>query len=126
MLSGQIGSKENVDSTAATTGEEEKPAVKAMKVQTRLQHAESITREIVLQGQVEPLTVLTLRSEASGNVKQLHFSKGQRIGRGQILATLSIGTREADLAVARASLVQTSNEYRAALKPAKTRIAVTG
>ena len=116
MLSGQIGSKENVDSTAATTGEEEKPAVKAMKVQTRLQHAESITREIVLQGQVEPLTVLTLRSEASGNVKQLHFRKGQRIGRGQILATLSIGTREADLAVARASLVQTSNEYRAALK----------
>ena len=116
MLSCQTGSKENVDSTAATTGEEEKPAVKAMKVQTRLQHAESITREIVLQGQVEPLTVLTLRSEASGNVKQLHFRKGQRIGRGQILATLSIGTREADLAVARASLVQTSNEYRAALK----------
>ena len=116
MLSGQIGSKENVDSTAASTVEEKKSAVRVMKVQTRLQHAESITREIVLQGQVEPLTVLTLRSEATGNVRQLHFSKGQRIGRGQVLATLSVGTREADLAVARANLVQAGNEYSAARK----------
>ncbi len=115
MASGQIGSDENLESTEATTTAEEAPAVK-MKVQTRQQIAESITREIVTQGQLEPVRVLSLRAETAGNIQQLMVSKGQRVGRGQLLANIAVNNRSAQLTVAQANLAQANNEYNAARK----------
>ena len=60
--------------------------------------------------------MITVRAETAGNVKQLPANKGERIRRGQLLASMSIETRNADLAVARANLIQASSEYDAIRK----------
>jgi len=114
MLSGQLGSEESNDN-AQTSSEQDKPAT-LMKVQTQVITAENITREVIVQGQLEPLKVITVRAETAGNVKQLPANKGERIRRGQLLASMSIETRNADLAVARANLIQASSEYEAIRK----------
>jgi len=118
MLSGQVGSDNDADNEAAQAAEvmhEEKAAPK-MKVQTEDLQAQSIDREVVIQGQLEPAKVITLRAETSGVVRQISFNKGQRISRGQTLARLSEGNKAADLAVAEANHVQADNEYAAAKK----------
>lgn len=114
MLSGQIGSKEE-EKEIQTSAEQEKPAT-IMKVQTRVVSAESITREVVVQGQLEPKKIITMRSETAGNIQQVLANKGERIGRGQTLARISLDMRNADLAVANANLLQAGNEYAAASK----------
>lgn len=124
MLSGQLGSDSSAETESTDTAEVQEDKQGAMqqssapkmKVQTEQLQAQSIEREIVIQGQLEPAKVMTLRAETSGNVRLLSFSKGQRIRRGQTLARLSEGNRVADLAVAKASEVQANNEYQAARK----------
>lgn len=113
MLSGQLGTTETqTDSTTTEPAREET----VMKVQTRFQDAEKITREIIIQGQVEPLKVIHMRSEASGTVRSIAASKGQRINSGEVIAELSVDNRNANLAVAKANQVQAANEYQAAQK----------
>jgi len=120
MLSGQLGSSDTDDqSDASGTQNNTNKTVSRMKVQTRVLNAESMNREIVMQGQLEPINVLSVRSETSGNIKTIALQKGQRVGRGQTLASLTIDNRTADLAVAQANLVQANNEYQAASKLSK-------
>ncbi len=114
MLSGQIGDRQSTDSTATPTTE--KRETTAMKVQTRRQSAQTITREVVVQGQAEPLVVMKLRAETDGRVEELMINKGQRVKRGDVIARLSIDNRAAELAVANANRVQATNEYEAARK----------
>jgi len=114
MLSGQLGSKEQAPETDSST-ETTKP-ISAMKVQTELVRAESITREIIVQGELEPAKVISMRAETGGNVERLRYEKGQQINSGQVLATLAIENRNAALAVANASMAQAKNEYDAAKK----------
>ena len=113
MLSGQLGSNENPATPEQTTSARE---TTLMKVQTRLQEPEQITREVIIQGQVEPVKVVHMRSEASGTIKSINVTKGQRVNAGDIIAELSIDNRNATLAVAKANRTQASNEYKATLK----------
>ena len=112
MLSGQVGSEKEETQAVA---EQQKTAT-IMKVQTRVISAEDITREVVVQGQLEPKKIVTMRAETAGNIQQVLASKGERISRGQTLARISVDTRNADLAVANANLLQAGNEYTAASK----------
>ena len=93
MLSGQVGSEEEETQAVA---EQQKPAT-IMKVQTRVISAEDITREVVVQGQLEPKKIVTMRAETAGNIQQVLASKGERISRGQTLARISVDTRNACL-----------------------------
>jgi len=118
MLSGQLGSDDaenDGESTTAAVTKEEKQAPK-MKVQIQELKASSIDREVIVQGQLEPAKVLTLRAETSGTIKVLNFNKGQRIRGGQTLARLSEGNRAADVAVAKAYQIEANNEYQATRK----------
>ena len=118
MLSGQFGSDDaenNGESNTAAVTEVEKQAPK-MKVQIQKLNASSIDREVIVQGQLEPAKVLTLRAETSGTIKVLNFNKGQRIRGGQTLARLSEGNRAADVAVAKAYQIEANNEYQATRK----------
>ena len=118
MLSGQFGSDDagnNGESSTAAVTEEQKQAPK-MKVQIRELKASSIDREVIVQGQLEPAKVLTLRAETSGTIKVLNFNKGQRIRGGQTLARLAEGNRAADVAVAKAYQIEANNEYQATRK----------
>lgn len=113
MLSGQLASKEEPASQSQSTTER---AATAMKVQTRRQKPEQITREVIIQGQVEPVKIIHMRSETSGTVRTINATKGQLINSGDIIAEMAIDNRSATLAVAKANEVQASNEYRATLK----------
>ena len=118
MLSGQFGSDDagnNGESSTAAVTEEQKQAPK-MKVQIRELKASSIDREVIVQGQLEPAKVLTLRAETSGTIKVLNFNKGQRIRGGLTLARLAEGNRAADVAVAKAYQIEANNEYQATRK----------
>lgn len=117
MLSGQLGSDDQpaMEKTAETTTEPERVKT-LMKVQTRQQSAQQVTREIVIQGQVEPLKIMYLRAETGGSIELLPFTKGQRIAKGEVIAELSADNRLANLAVAKANQVQAQNEYTAANK----------
>jgi len=121
MLSGQFGtgnaSAPGGDNTPDRLAEntESKPLA-AMKVQTRRQSAEQITREVIVQGQVEPVRVLHMRAETAGSVREKRASKGQQIRPGQTIVQLEIDTREANLTVAKANEVQALNEFEAARK----------
>ena len=80
MLSGQFGSDSDNETSSVTratphdaderTNEgagdrsgERSGEIVAMKVQTRLQSAREVTREVIIQGQVEPIKVVTIKSE---------------------------------------------------------------
>ncbi len=130
MLSGQIGVDQkgtdtgmadasSEDGAPSQTAAAEQKEVPKMKVQTTQLVAQSIDREIVIQGQLEPAKVMSLRAETSGTVQTLSAKKGERITRGQTLAQLSQGNRLADLAVAKANYAQADNEYQAAQKLAR-------
>lgn len=112
MLSGQIGSEENQQPQTQIKAER---VVTAMKVQTRHQQPETITREVTIQGQVEPLKVIHMRSEASGTVKSINADKGQLINNGEIIIQISTDNRSAALAVAKAYEIQATNEHQATL-----------
>ena len=116
MLSGQLGSKDQTAAETATASAEPVRTKTLMKVQTRQQSAQLVTREIVIQGQVEPLKVMHLRAETGGTVESLPVDKGQRIYKGDVIAELSADNRLATLAVAEANQVQAQNEYNAASK----------
>lgn len=117
MLSGQFGGPSaNSDGTVASSNP---PSVVAMKVQTRTQSAQEVIREVIVQGQVEPIKVIAIKSETTGSIENIAVTKGERVAKGDVIATMSADNREASLTVARASLVQARNEYAAASKLAK-------
>ena len=124
MLSGQLGSKspdgEIAGNEAATdTDTARSSEVVAMKVQTRRQSAKEVTREVIIQGQVEPIKIITIKSEATGSVDSISVVKGQRVEKDAVIVTMGTDNRNASLTVAQSSLVQARNEHAAATKLAK-------
>lgn len=72
-----------------------------------------MTREIELQGQLEPKRQLTVKAQTSGVVGQILASKGQTINEGAALVQLELGSRGNALAEAEA-LVKTAKSEQAA------------
>lgn len=114
MLSGQLGSNESSNDAAVLDTKDRE--ITAMKVQTRRQSAKHMTREVIVQGQVEPFKVIHLRSESSGSIESIAIEKGERVKAGDVIALLSTDNREANLAVAKANRIQATNEYEGARK----------
>ncbi len=121
MLSGQFGANPENNKTNAEEGtaETRSAGVVAMKVQTRRQSAREVTREVIVQGQVEPIKVVAVKSETAGSIESISVTKGQRVEKDDVIATISADNRNALLTVAQASLIQARNEYDGAEKLAK-------
>jgi len=85
-----------------------------MKVQIEIAKLESRSREIVLQGQLEPARVLDIKAEISSTVETLPVSKGQRVGANELLATLALNGRDDDLTEANAQVSYAAGEQKAA------------
>jgi len=92
MLSGQLG---NEPAASAEATEPRSTEVVAMKVQTRRQSSEEVTREVIIQGQVEPIKVVAIRSETTGSIESVSVDKGERIEKDDVIATMSADNREA-------------------------------
>jgi len=71
------------------------------KVQVEIADLESRSREIVLQGQLEPARVIDIRAEISSTVETVPVKKGQRVKANALLVTLALNGRDDDLTNAR-------------------------
>lgn len=72
------------------------------------------SRDIVLQGQLEPKRHLAMRAETSSTVEVISVDKGQRVNKGDTILNLSLEGRRSDLLEAQAQLNSASSQQQAA------------
>ncbi|TFH88516.1 efflux RND transporter periplasmic adaptor subunit [Billgrantia azerbaijanica] len=86
----------------AAQGERSAP----MRVEYRLSEAEAYRPQLVVQGQLEPVHELELRTRRAGRVAELPVALGARVSEGERLLRLAPDALEAQLARAEAQLEQ--------------------
>ncbi|MCP3689990.1 MAG: efflux RND transporter periplasmic adaptor subunit [Gammaproteobacteria bacterium] len=91
-------------------------SIEVMKVQVENRLAETVERNVILLGQVEPYRTVRLAVEASGRVESLQVKIGDRVKTGQKLLQLAVNERKARLAEANAILKQRQSDYDASKK----------
>ena len=101
-------------SVAGQTGSKTDRDEDITKVQVEIADLKSRSREIVLQGQLEPARVLDIKAEISSTVETLPVSKGQRVKANDLLVTLANNGRDDDLTEAKAQVEYAVVEQRAA------------
>lgn len=116
LASGYLGRENPPPAVAAQIDK----TVEPMRVQVRTQQAEPVVREIVVQGQVEPNRVVTLRAETAGQVTAILADKGQRIQTGDVIVRLKMDDRAARLRQAQAVLRQREQNYEAIKRLGRT------
>ncbi len=120
MLSGILFGDSSDNSEVASQGgasntETSDDTAKApMKVHYALATAAEMKRSVTLQGQLEPIRMVTVRAQTSGLVEELPFARGSRINEGDLLARLSLDGRKAQLAQYQAQVKSASSEQKAA------------
>jgi len=112
MASGAFSSNSS-DAEQQTTAAEKDAAV-PMKVEYIDVQLSSKSRNLVLQGQLEPKRHLQMRAETSSTVKVIHTGKGQRVNNGDTILNLSLDGRESDLLEAQAQLKTATSQQKAA------------
>lgn len=96
----------------------EEPATRSnlMKVSTLDSNAQFVSREIVLQGELEPIRQVALNARTASTVVQLIQDKGTRVTTGQPLLQLDPEDRHALLESARTALARAELELSATQK----------
>lgn len=112
MLSGLI----LPSSPEAASDTDDADTVELMKVQVSKSQPEFLTRELTLQGQLEPIRHLQVRAGTEGKVQELHVKKGARVKANDPLITLEIAGRESMLLEAQARVTTAVSEQNAAKK----------
>jgi len=131
MLSGIVPGRSQADAPANNTssseqastsspGESDSKDQRLMKVEVQQVEVTQTTRDITLQGQLEPIRRLQVVAQKSGIVEQLPTRRGQRVEQDDLLVRLSLESLEADLKEAKAQVVAASGEQRAAQKLQKS------
>ena len=77
-----------------------------MRVRVADLTAETVTREVLIQGQLEPHRQVEIRAQTSGQVVRLPVDKGARVAKDDLLAELSVDDREAQILRAEAQLAR--------------------
>lgn len=111
MLSGALASAPGPEKVSAAT-----PAVQPMTVQVAELRQGQVTREVVVQGQLEPRRRVQVRAETSGRVVDLPVEKGSRVTAGMVLIGLAREDRPAQLAKAEAEVASRLLDVQAARK----------
>jgi HlyD family secretion protein len=75
---------------------------------------ENLTSSITSNGKVEPIAPYTMRAQIATFVESVRGVEGQAVKKGQLLLTLDVNDAMAQLARARADLVQAQDDLRAA------------
>jgi multidrug efflux system membrane fusion protein len=115
LLSGRLtGQHETAEADSSTPATVDEPA--PMSVLVRDSEATLIDREVVVQGQLEPLRRVTLRAETQGRVVRIPVRKGARVEAEALLLELAADDRPAQLARAEAELAARRLELAASEK----------
>jgi multidrug efflux system membrane fusion protein len=78
--------------------------------------AETVTRQVVVQGQLEPRRRVEIRAETAGQVIELPVEKGARVTKGKVIAKLAQDDRAAQLASAEAEVASRQLDLSASEK----------
>lgn len=89
---------------AALARAEIEPAPQSVRVTTFT--AEDMPQIVQLRGRTRANATVAVRAQTSGNIEQMHVTKGDQVSAGDLLCTLDQGTRRASLAQAEAQLAQ--------------------
>ncbi len=76
--------------------------------------AQTVTNGIVLRGQTEAFRQIVVQAETSGKVISKPLRKGTLVTEGQLLCSLEVSTKSADLAEAKARLLEASANNKGA------------
>jgi len=94
------------DQSASNPERERLTAVAGYEVKER-----DLSRTVRVSGNVEPLRYVTIASQMSGTIRQLHVEEGDRVQEGDIVATLDVSEQRAELERVRALRVRAQAEY---------------
>ncbi len=102
MLSGSLvgAARTDVPGTAPSPAAEPQPT----RVRVAELNAERVTKEVLIQGQLEPRRRVELRAQTGGLVTALPVDKGARLSAGEVLVELALEDREAQIARAEAEV----------------------
>ncbi len=112
MLSGALANVSETESSVAETHN----ANTKMKVQVLDVMAQEITREVVVQGELEPLRQVQISAQTASRVIDLPVSKGKRVQTGTLLIQLADEDRTAQLKRAQAEVSNQQLEVAGARK----------
>ncbi len=111
MASGLINKPADEAEVAAEEAPAESPAMKVEFVEVSLSNK---SRNVILQGQLEPAKRLMLRSETSSIVESLNVKRGDRVKAGDTIIQLALEGRGSDYREAEARVKSAVSEQRAA------------
>jgi multidrug efflux system membrane fusion protein len=112
MLSGAIAGVPE----SATQGGGNREIIQAMRVRVMDVTAEEVTRELVVQGELEPLRQVEIRAQTSSRVVGLPVKKGEWLKGGTTLVELAVEDRQAQYEKALAEVVNRKLEVTGARK----------
>lgn len=105
IASGVLTRPERAADTAADTG--------PITVGVAERRAETVEELLVLNGDVEPDSRMTVRAETTGQVTEWAVPRGARVAEGELLARLDMGDREAKLREAEARVAGAESDFQA-------------
>ncbi len=110
MASGAFSS--NSSESEATTAQQD--TASPMKVEYIDVQLSPKSRDIVLQGQLEPKRHLQIRAETSSTVEVISVNKGQPVNKADAILKLSLAGRQSDLQEAEAQVSTAASQQKAA------------
>jgi len=114
MLTGSLVGVSRTDiAPPASSAASESPLMKVLVADLV---AETVTRQIVVQGQLEPRRRVEIRAETAGQVIELPVEKGARVTKGDVIAKLAQDDRAAQLAKAKAEVASRQLDLSASEK----------
>ncbi|TXI78742.1 MAG: efflux RND transporter periplasmic adaptor subunit [Cupriavidus sp.] len=117
MVSGLFGSGHKSDAEAKADTEKTQ---QRFKVSVRKQDAETVDREVLINGDTTPDQTVLIASQIEGQVIAIGARKGARVSQGMLLARIDPRDSEARMATAAAVLKQRELEYSGAKRLRET------
>ncbi|HEY5336986.1 MAG TPA: efflux RND transporter periplasmic adaptor subunit [Rhizomicrobium sp.] len=111
--SGFIGGAKNATSDAQAKTSD------VPRVQVAVLSESSRAATITIRGRTQALHAVDVEAEVEGAVQALHFEKGDRVKKGQVLCEIKTNDRAAKLDQARSMLAQTAKQHEVDLDLAK-------
>ena len=122
MLNGEVeigGTSEASDAAPTIAQREDQSSTELFRVSYIPLQYEERKQTVPVRGRTKADSIVSVRAETTGIVKERLVKKGERVESGQLVCVLDRGSREASLAQAEAQLAQAGGDYDANKKLAK-------
>ncbi|MES1938682.1 RND family efflux transporter MFP subunit [Salinisphaera sp. T5B8] len=112
LASGMVGGHDKPAAEAAPKAEQAEP----VSVAVRTSQAQTVWREVELNGRTAPDRAVTLRAQTAGRIQSVQARRGARVEANEVIARIAIDDRSASRNEARAVVEQRRLQYEAVRK----------